>query len=116
LGAIAGLRPNARLLAARSLLMRMGRVDRQPLRAMAAAIGIAAAGDLIHLLNSRPDWALSRATQSAGNLLIAVGSMLLTVGLVGVLLDTLRLVPVLVRPPLSIGKVMGRASGPGGAA
>ncbi len=40
-----GLRPNARVLVARSLVLRSGRVDRQTLLALAAAALLAAAGD-----------------------------------------------------------------------
>jgi hypothetical protein len=100
------VRPNARLLAARSLLMRLGWVDRQTLRAMAAALAAAAMGDVLYLLAPRlPGGAVTYAV-SLGNFLIAVGSMLFTVGLVGVAIDCLRIAPVLVRPPLSMARVM----------
>jgi hypothetical protein len=88
--------------------MRMGRVDRQRMLAIAAAVGVAAAGDVVHLLGPRVHGMAARAAESVGNVLIAVGSMLLTVGLVGVALDSARLAPVLLRPPLSIARVMGK--------
>ncbi len=109
--AIIGLRPNARLLAGRSLLMRMGRVDRQTMQAMAAALGIAALGDGLHLVGPRMHGVMATGAGSVGNFLIAVGSMLLTVGLAGVVIDCVRLAPVVLRAPLSIGKVMGEPDG-----
>lgn len=108
--ALVGLRPNARLLAARSLLLRMGRVDRQTLLAMAAAIGVASVGDLVHLLLA---WGSLRegVLDDLGDFLIAVGSMLLTVGLVGMVVDCWRTVPVLLRPPLALHQIVGDTPG-----
>ena len=93
---IAGLRPNARDLSSRSLLLRKGVVDRQRLRAMAAVLGLAIAGDLLHLLASNTDL---RILWLAGTGLIAVGSMLLTVGLAGAVADALRIAGVIIEPP-----------------
>src|SRR6185369_7553380 len=84
------LRPNARLLAARSLLLRMGRVDRQTMRAMALAVAVGMLGDLLHLIGPWLPGAILRITDSLGDFLIAVGSMLFTVGLIGVALDVFR--------------------------
>lgn len=111
--AIFGLRPNARLLAARSLLLRMGMVDRQTMLAMAASIGLGALGDLIHLCGTALPDGVSRIASSLGDFMIAVGAMLFTLGLAGVFLDTLRIAPVLVRPPLAIARVLGTVSGAG---
>ena len=104
--AILLLRPNARLLASRSLLLRMGRVDRQTMLAMVLSLAVAGVGDAVHLASA---WVPARAAilaASMGNFLIAVGSMLFTVGLAGVVLDCARIAPVLLRPPLSIGRVL----------
>ena len=104
--ALFSLRPNARLLAARSLLLRMGKVDRQTMRAMALAVVAAMTGDVMLMLGDRlPDVATSLAV-----FLIAAGSMLFTVGLIGVVVDTMRIVPVLLRGPVSIGSVLGGKS------
>lgn len=109
---IVGLRPNARLLAARSLLLRSGRVDRQTMYVMAGVIGLVAAGHLVNLgawmLSGRPlDVALS-----VGAVMVAVGWMLFTIGLLGVLLDVARLCPVLLEPAPSLGSLL-VGSGPG---
>lgn len=112
---LVGLRPNARLLAARSLLLRMGRVDRQTMLAMVAALGIAAAGDALHLLASLEPGGegLVRILAIGGEALIAVGSMLLTVGVLGMAVDNWRVAPVLLRPPLAMGEVVGPEPGVG---
>lgn len=99
------LRPNARLLSARSLLMRLGRVDRQAMLAMLAAVAIAALGDGLHLLAGTMENGGPLVT--AGLFLIALGSMLFTVGLFGVFLDALRVCTVLLNPPLAHSDVVG---------
>jgi hypothetical protein len=104
-----GLRPNMRLLAARSLVMRMGRVDRQTMMALAAAVFIAALGDTLHLLGGRTYGTAAGILATAGTTLIAIGSMLFTVGLVGMFIDALRLVPVILRPPLTMAQLIGPA-------
>jgi hypothetical protein len=113
---VAGLRPNLRLLTSRSLLMRMGRVDRQTMFALAAAILVAAAGDLLHLLAPQLSPQAAAFAFILGMLLIALGSMLLTVGLVGIVIDSRRIVPVILRPPVSYRQVLGGSDGPAGAA
>ena len=102
-----GFRPNLRLLAARSLVMRMGRVDRQTMMALAAAIVIAALGDVSHLLAARTYGTAAGVLTTTGTTLIAIGSMLFTVGLVGLVIDALRLVPVILRPPLTMSQLIG---------
>jgi hypothetical protein len=107
-GAAVLLRPNLRLLASRSLMIRMGRVDRQTMFVMVGALAVAAAGDLMHLWaaggpRERPEVAM------AGTLAVALGSALLTVGLAGLAVDAVRLAPVLMRPPLSLAAVVGPA-------
>lgn len=106
-GAIIGLRPNFRLLSARSLLLRMGRVDRQRLLVMAAAAGVSALGDVVHLATPLFEPMVERILVMLGHILIALGSLLLTLGLGGVLIDALRIAPVLLRPPLSYRQVVG---------
>lgn len=106
-GALVLLRPNARLLAARSLLMRMGRVDRQTMLSMVAAVGVIVLGDALHLGAALvgpegPGYLMA----PAGTLLIAVGSVLLTVGLAGMVIDSVRLAPVLVRRAVSLGELL----------
>ena len=108
---ILSLRPNARLLVARSMLLRQGRVDRQALIAMVAALLVAAAGDMLHLTASARGGgggAIGDLARMGGTFLIAVGSMLLTLGLAGVLVDCVRLVPVILEPAPSLAQVLGR--------
>ena len=73
--AILGFRPNARLLAARSLVLRTGRVDRQPMYALAGAVGVAMLGDVGHLLLVLVSGVPLDVLWAASSLLIAVGSM-----------------------------------------
>lgn len=95
-----GLRPNARLLAARSVLMRSGRVDRQTLLALSAVLGVCMAGTFIIAAaanNPSADlWTL------VGRLLLLVGSVLFTLGAAGVMIDCWRIRPVVAQPPLSL--------------
>lgn len=98
------LRSNALKLAYRSVLVRTGRVDRQPLRALAAAAGVGMVGDLIHL--AAPSVLSAGAGRdiaiSAGTALIASGSFLLTVGLWGVTLDAWRIRRVISAPGIGL--------------
>ncbi|TVQ60632.1 MAG: hypothetical protein EA378_11135 [Phycisphaerales bacterium] len=110
IGAVLGLRAHARTLASRSLLLRSGRVDRQTMLAVGGAFGVAMLGDLAHLLGRMgglsPD--AGDFANVAGTVLIVIGSLLITLGLAGVVRDTVRLYPALVRPPLSLEDVTRR--------
>lgn len=104
--AIIGLRPNARLLVARSMLLRSGRVDRQTLIAMIGAVGVAALGDTLHLLTGIQHGLIQDITRLGGTFLIAVGSMLLTLGLAGVVVDCWRLARVIREPVPTLGQLL----------
>jgi len=114
LGALAvlslvSLRPNARLLAARSLLLRMGNVDRQTMLAMVGALGVSATGDGLHLIaRALGDGGTAQVLGMIGTFLIAVGSMLFTVGLFGMLVDAVRVAGAVARPPLSMSVLLGQ--------
>lgn len=106
-----GLRPNLQLLVARSLLLRSGMVDRQTLTGLMGAALVAALGDGMRLLSffvseetGAPGAELLRL---CGTLLVGLGSLLLTIGLVLLVVDSLRLRPVVVAPPLSYEDVLG---------
>jgi hypothetical protein len=101
------LRPILRLLASRSLSIRMGRVDRQTLYVLASAAAIGLVGDLLHLAASGSAPSMRDPLILAGTLVIALSSVLLTVGLIGLCIDAARLAPVLLRPPLSLRQVLG---------
>lgn len=110
------LRLNARLLASRSLLLRMGRVDRQTMLAMTAVLGLAAVGDVLHVVADSARGGGLAALDHVADPLIAVASMLLTLGLAGVLIDCRRIAPVLMRPSLSIGEIVSDPEPPRGGA
>lgn len=104
--AIMGLRPNARELAARSLVLRMGRADRQTMLAMVAALGLAMIGDVVTMIARSASGSASALLEPLGTVLIAVGSMLFTAGLVGVMVDCLRIASVIVRPSRTMGETV----------
>lgn len=103
-----GLRPNARALAARSLLLRSGRVDRQTMRAMTMVLFVGAIGDGLHLLADGLGDPMRPAIWWAGTCLIGVASMLFTVGLFSALVDCIRIAGVILRPPPAPAHVLGR--------
>lgn len=106
--ALLGLRPNARLLASRSLLMREGRVDRQTMLALVAAVALGMLGDAVHWqIRSFPAGWVPVATV-VGTLLIAVSSLLITVGLVGILVDAWRIREVILEPPPTLRELIER--------
>lgn len=103
---IAGLSQLWSSLQSRSVLMRSGRMD-ESAASMYAAAGIAMVGDCIWLVFSPPsgasiDGSLLRLICQA---LVAVGSMLLTVGLMAILMDVVRLRRVILAMPLSLDQV-----------
>ncbi len=114
-----GLRPNARLLAGRSLLLREGRVDRQTMLAMTLVVVIGAIGDGLHLYAGGATDATASMIRLVGTLLIIVTSMLFTVGLFGVANDVRRIAAVILVPAPSAREVLGagrgRSSGANGA-
>lgn len=104
--AVVGLRPNARMLAARSLVLRLGRADRQTMLAMAASLGVAALGDAARLTGQTGDGPIHSVLDTLGIVLIAVGSMLFTVGLTGVVVDCLRIAAVIIRPARGLDELV----------
>lgn len=103
-----GLRPVARSLAARSLIIRTGRVDRQTMLAMVVVLGVAIIGDLLQLASLTISGELAGVVRQVGIFLVATASALFTIGMVGVLIDATRLAPVLIRPPPTLGALLGR--------
>ena len=106
------LRPNLRLLVARSMVLRTVRVDRQTMYAVLASVAVIALGDLMGLLTGVLRGPIGDVTAISSLFLVAVGSMLLTIALAGLVIDSWRLLPVLLRRPLALGDVFG-ASEPG---
>ncbi|MCL4219797.1 MAG: hypothetical protein KJZ65_00370 [Phycisphaerales bacterium] len=102
IGASLLLRPNAVRLAQRSVLMRTGRVDRQPMSALAAAAGVAMAGDLIHFFMPYASTGLSDLIYILAAALIAVGSFLLTVGIFSLTMDAWRIRRLIAAPGIGL--------------
>ncbi len=100
-----GLRPNAVGLAIRSVVVRTGRIDRQSMYAVIASFSVAAVGDLLHVLGIFIDGGIGEVLSAVQIVLVTLGSVLLTVGLVNIVIDTLRLFPVIVRPGVGLSDV-----------
>lgn len=95
------LRGNLRTLAARSFVLRAERVDRQTIAASVAALLVAAAGDGLGLLAPlAPDWGGTVAL--VGEVLVGLGALLLTLGMVGITIDTFRIIPAVLQRPLAM--------------
>jgi hypothetical protein len=105
---IGGLRPNARLLVARCLALRTGRVDRQTMLAMAAAVMLVMIGDGVGLGAALVnDPTAAELMRTAGGTLMIVGALLLTIGLLGALADCVRIASSLLTPAPSPRQVLG---------
>lgn len=114
LGAILlGVRPIARDLVKRSLVLRTGRVDRQTILAMVAVVCVGVFGDSMRL------WAQSGLLGeywllgAVGTMLVALASILLTVGLAGALADSWRIHKAILIPSPSLRQVIGGARSEG---
>lgn len=106
IGALLMLRPNARLLVARSLALRTGRVDRQTIMAMAVAVGAAALGDLLMLLSTRFLGVTHDTIHMAGVVLVVAGSVLLTIGTIGLMIDSFRIARSIALPTPSLAAII----------
>jgi hypothetical protein len=99
------LRPAARSLVRRSAVLRRKAVDRQTLLAMTACLTIGGVGYALLMFNALQGHTSLEAAGSMGTLLVGLGSVLLTIASVGVAYDTLLLMPVVLRRPLSLEDV-----------
>ena len=109
------LRPTARMLAARSLVMRLGRADRQTMFALVSTIGLWSLGDLLILLAQFRPGSAESVLLTFGMMFIAAGSVLFTLGLVWLLVDVVRLCPILIEPAPAVSDVMEFDDGEGSA-
>ena len=100
-------RPNARELVRRSLAMRSGRVDRQTLLALAGAIGVAALGDALRLAAVHLPIEPGAIVDNIGSVLVAVGSMFMTLGIASSVIDSWRIRSVILLPAPSLHDVLG---------
>ncbi len=104
-GIIWGLRPQAVSLAVRSVVVRTGRVDRQSLYAVLASLGIATIGDFIQIFGSFVSVGIDDLLSIIAVVVISLGSVLFTVGMINICIDCIRLYPVLVRPGVGLSDI-----------
>ncbi|MFK7759359.1 MAG: hypothetical protein AB8C13_05370 [Phycisphaerales bacterium] len=108
---VCGIRPNAVMLAMRSVIVRTGRVDRQSIYALLASFGVAAVGDALNILGII--WkseagmlgVVADLLMQLHVVLVALGSVLITLGLLNVVIDTIRLHPVLLLKGVGLSDV-----------
>lgn len=115
LGIIICLRPVTRVLVARSLAIRTGRVDRQTMLATAAAIVVVVIGDVLGL-GAR--WVGGGGVASewmslAAVTLLGLGGLLLCIGLFSSLVDSVRIARAIIRPGPSMQQVLFGTKGAG---
>jgi hypothetical protein len=101
-----GVRGNARLLVARSLVLRTGRTDRQTILAMVVAAVVAAAGVGLGLASAGAQGMLADIARMAGVVMVVLGSALVTLGLTGAVLDSWRIARAIVAPAPSLKDVL----------
>jgi len=98
------LRKQAVGLAIRSVVVRTGRVDRQSLLTVLASLGLAAAGELINIIAEFSS-GLDDVLSIVAVVIISLGSVLFTAGMINICIDTVRLYPVLVRPGVGLSDI-----------
>lgn len=96
------LRPNARLLAARSFLMRTGQQDRQQMASLIVVVLLLGVVETISLAVSTGQGANAELIEGIVRILRLVFGVLFTLGLVSVVIDTWRLRRILAEPTLSL--------------
>lgn len=92
---VVGVRPNALMLAMRSVIVRTGRVDRQSMYAVLASFGVAAVGDALNVAGGLASGVVGDLVVQLHVVLVALGSVLITLGMINIVIDTVRLRPVL---------------------
>ena len=106
-------RPSARLLVARSLVLRTGRVDRQTLAAVALAALVMAAGAALGPFTHSPTALLVESARVVGVLLVTLGGVLLSIGVMGSLVDAVRIGQAIVFPKPTLRQVIREGHTPG---
>lgn len=99
-------RQNFHVLLARSHLLRTGQVERQTLRAVILCSLAAACGHVMHAMAPLLQPHIGDVVMIAGTCVVGVGSLLLTLGLIGVAIDCRTLLTVILSPPLRLADVM----------
>jgi len=106
MGALICLRPNARLIASRSFLMRTGQIDRQQMASLVAVVLVQAMGESLRLLTLRRVGSHHEVMTLLAEILVMAGATLFTLGLLSLCIDTIRLHRVLREPPLSLRSLL----------
>jgi hypothetical protein len=106
------LRPIARLLVARCLLLRSGRVDRQTLWGMAAAALVVAIGHGLLRVSMVGGVGGHVVVRVCGVALLVIGAALLTLGQIGCIMDTVRIARAILRPRRTLRQVLRSGVGP----
>lgn len=106
------MRPTVRLLVARSLLLRSGKVDRQTLYGMAAAALVLALGHAVLWASIELFVGGQVVMRVLGLVLTLTGAALLTLGLVGSVIDCARIAHAIIRPRMTVRDVVRRGVGP----
>jgi len=102
---IAGVRPSAVSLAARSVLVRTGRVDRQSMYALLAAFLVGAGGDAVHVFGTFIGGVAGDLLTQIHVVFVAIGSVLVTLGLANMTIDTIRLRPILLHRGVGLSDI-----------
>lgn len=110
---VLGLSERISDLVNRSVVLRTGRVETQPHGALLAALCVAACGDAVNLLVPRLGDLAGDLLSSLEVVLVALGSFLFTIGLLGMAVDARRVTGTLVRRGASLADALG--GGPGAA-
>lgn len=106
------LRPHARLLVARSLILRTGRVDRQTLYAVAISAGLMALGAGVLALVPDVPLAWAEVARWTGLIVLTLGSALVTIGLLGAVIDSLRIAQAILTPRPTARQVISHGASP----
>ncbi len=101
---LAAVRPVARDLVRRSLAMRTGRVDRQTLLVMVGVCGLIILGDAFRWFAAANDMTQLLAV---GTLLVAAGSLFLTLGIASAVVDGWRIGRAILTPAPGIRQIVG---------
>jgi len=107
------IRPSARELVNRSLVLRTKRVDRQTIYATVGAVLVTILGDLLRLAAAAGAGPMEWLNWT-GTMVVLVGSVLLTLGLAGALVDSWRISRAILSPSLSPEQALRRSAGPPG--
>lgn len=91
-------RPNAKLLAQRSMVLRSGGAERQSMLPLAGAMALIWLGALLGLVGVAAGGIVLDTVFYADMILTGLGAVLFTIGLWGVLRDALRIAPVILQP------------------